>query len=123
VDFGCNTVINYTIHLNTIDAYSIMVMEMRKNLVRLSEFEYAQLHRAREELMRKGMANLPEIRPLCPKCGQPLDGFKVCYEYVRCSHCGYEEHSAALTAVGAFALGAIAALGAAALIYLLSRGR
>lgn len=96
---------------------------MRKNLVRLSEFEYAQLERAREELMKKGIANLPEVHPLCPHCGNQLDGFKVSYEYVRCPHCGYEEHSAALTAIGAFALGSIAALGAAALIYLLSQGK
>lgn len=95
---------------------------MRKNLVRFSDFEHAQLEKAREELMKKGMANLPEIQPLCPKCGHQLDGFKVNYEYVHCAHCGYKEHSAALTAIGAFALGAIAALGAAALVYLLSQG-
>ena len=94
---------------------------MRKNLVRLSEFEYAQLKRAREELLKKGIANLPEIQPVCPRCGNQLEGFRIGYEYVRCPNCGYEEHSAALTATGSFALGAIAALGAVALIYLLSR--
>lgn len=95
---------------------------MRKNLVRLSEFEHAQLEKAREELMKKGIANLPEIQPLCSQCGNQLEGFKISYEYVRCSHCGYEENSAALTGIGTFALGAIAALGAVALVYLLSQG-
>jgi len=92
---------------------------MRKNLVRLSDFEHTQLERAREELMKKGIANIPEMRP---KCGSQVDGFRVSYEYVRCSHCGYEDQSAAITAVGTFALGAIAALGAAALVHLLTSG-
>ena len=85
--------------------------------MRLSEFEHAQLEKAREELMNKGIANLPEIQPLCSQCGNQLEGFKVSYEYVRCSHCGYEENSAALTGIGTFALGAIAALGAGVMYF------
>ncbi len=96
--------------------------KMRKNLVRLSDFEHAQLEGAREELMKKGIANIPEMRSLCPKCGGQVDGFRISYEYVRCSHCGYEDQSAAITAVGTFALGTIAALGAAALVHLLTSG-
>ncbi|MEA2075814.1 MAG: hypothetical protein U9O85_08840 [Euryarchaeota archaeon] len=95
---------------------------MRRNLVRLSEFEHAQLEGARDELMKKGIANLPEIQPVCPNCGNQLEGFKVSYEHFKCPNCGYEEDSAALTAMGTFALGAIAALGAAALLYLLTQG-
>lgn len=115
------TASNHAILLNTAHAYGITVIKMRSNLVRLSEFEHAQLGRAREELMKKGMANLPEIKPLCPECGHQLDGFKVNYEYLHCPNCEFEEHSAALTTIGTFALGAIAALGAAALVYLLSQ--
>jgi hypothetical protein len=94
---------------------------MRKNLVRLSEFEYAQLEKARDELMKKGIANLPNVQSLCPRCGNQLDGFKISYEHLKCSHCDYEENTAGLTAVGGFALGLIVALGAAALIQILSQ--
>ena len=89
-------------------------------MIRLSDFERKQLERAKEILMRKGIDKLPEINPLCPNCGNKLNGFKISYKYIKCPYCNYEEHSAALTAIGTFALGAIVALGAMALIKLLS---
>lgn len=89
-------------------------------MIRLSDFERKQLEKAREILMRKGIDKLPELKPSCPNCGNKLNNFKISYKYVKCPHCNYEEKSAALTAVGTFALGAIVALGAIALIKLLS---
>ncbi|MCP6718600.1 MAG: hypothetical protein KJI71_00025 [Patescibacteria group bacterium] len=94
---------------------------MRKNMVRLSDIEHAQLEKAREELMKRGLDNLPEIKPICPKCRRELSDFKINDKNIKCSNCGYEENSTALTAIGNFALGAIVGLGAAALIYLLSK--
>ena len=92
-------------------------------MVRLSDIEHAQLEKAREELMKRGLENLPEIKPICPKCRKELSNFKINYKNIKCSNCGYEENSAALTAIGSFALGAIVGLGAAALIYLLSKNK
>ena len=94
---------------------------MRKNMVRLSDFEHKQLEKARELLMQKGIGKLPKIEPYCPKCGKLLNGFKISYQYIKCPHCDYEEQSAALTALGSFALGAIVALGAVSLIKFLSK--
>ena len=96
---------------------------MRKNMVRLSDIEHAQLERARDELMKRGLENLPDIEPICPECGKKISDFTVNYKHIKCSNCGYEEQSAALTALGSFALGAIVGLGAAALIYLLSKNK
>ncbi|MCP6718606.1 MAG: hypothetical protein KJI71_00055 [Patescibacteria group bacterium] len=96
---------------------------MRKNMVRLSDIEHAQLEKAREELMKRGLENLPEIKPICPSCRSELDDFKINSKYIKCSNCGYEEKSTSLTAIGSFAFGAIVGLGAAALIYLLSKDK
>ncbi len=89
-------------------------------MVRLSNFEQKQLEKARELLMRKGIDKLPEFTPFCPKCGKSINGFKISYQYIKCPHCNYEEHSTAITAVGSFAFGAIIALGAVFLINWLS---
>lgn len=94
---------------------------MREKLVRLSNLEYKQVERAREELVKKGIENLPDIKPLCPKCGEPLEGFKFSNKNLKCSKCEYTENNVVFTAVGAFALGAIIGLAAAALIYLLTK--
>ena len=92
-------------------------------MVRLSDIEHAQLEKAREELMNRGLENLPEVKPICPNCRNELDDFKINSKYIKCSYCDYEEKSASLTALGSFALGAIVGLGAAALIYLLSKDK
>ena len=93
---------------------------MREKLVRCSNFEYAQLEQARVELAKKGTDRLPSLKPVCPQCGNQLDGFKISYEHLQCPSCGYQEDNLAVTAIGAFALGAIIALGAAALMDMLS---
>lgn len=92
-------------------------------MVRLSDIEHAQLKKAREELMNRGLENLPEVKPICPNCRNELNDFKINSKYIKCSYCDYEEKSASLTALGSFALGAIVGLGAAALIYLLSKDK
>ncbi len=93
---------------------------MRNNLIRCSDFEHALLERAREELAKKGVDKLSNLNPICPQCGKPMEGFKITYEHAHCSSCGYREDNVAITAVGAFALGVIVALGATALINMLS---
>ncbi len=94
---------------------------IREKLVRLSNFEYKQVEKAREELVKKGMLNLPELKPLCPECGKPLVSFKFSNKNLKCSYCEYKENNVIFTAVGAFTLGAIIGLAAAALIYLLTK--
>ena len=94
---------------------------MRSNLVRLSDFEHRQLENARREIMMRGMANLPDVEPLCPQCGNHMDGISINYNSLNCPHCGFADQSVLITATGALALGAIVALGAAALIQLLSQ--
>ena len=92
-------------------------------MVRLSETEHAQLEKARAELMKRGLDNLPEVKPICPNCRMELGSFKIDSKWIKCSNCGYEEKSSSITAIGSFALGAIVGLGAAALIYLLSKDK
>lgn len=96
---------------------------MRKNMVRLSDSEHAQLEKARAELMKRGLENLPEVKSICPVCRNELNSFKIDSKIIKCSNCGYEEKTSSLTAIGSFALGAIVGLGAAALIYLLSKDK
>lgn len=96
---------------------------IREKLVRLSNFEYKQVEKAREELTKKGIDNLPEIKSLCPECGKPLKNFKFSYNHLECLHCGYTEKNVKFTVIGTFALGTIIGLGAAALIYLLTHDK
>ena len=93
---------------------------MRSNLVRCSDSEIALLENAREELAKKGFGRLSNLNHICPQCGKPINGVKITYEHINCPSCGYQENNAAVSAVGVFALGAIIALGAAALMNMLA---
>lgn len=100
-----------------------MFLIPRKKMVRLSDYEHKQLEKAKEMLLKKGIDNLPDIKPACPNCGEIVHDFNIKLKIFKCPHCGYKKESEALIALGAFALGTVVGLGAAALIKLLINGK
>ncbi|MGQ0796785.1 MAG: hypothetical protein ACT4OI_02805 [Methanobacteriota archaeon] len=74
-----------------------MAQKRRYKMVRIPEEEYEALHRAKRELMRKGLDSLPD-------------------EVLEDDEDNGEEE-------GGFTMGLLAGLGAAALIYLLTRNK
>ena len=94
--------------------------------IRIPVEDYKIVEKTRQQLAIKGIEALPkEIREMkiCPICGGKMEGFSVKYQFLQCSNpeCDYKQRNLRLNATGAFAIGAIVGLGAAALIYLLTR--
>jgi len=91
--------------------------------LKVAEIDYQILRRSQEELAKRGIRSLPKdfvSSEKCPVCGSHMEGVKVELGYVRCisPDCGYQRKSLKVDATGAFALGALIGLGAAALVYL-----
>jgi len=97
-------------------------------VVKIPEEDYNAIERARQELAMKGVETLPQDfihSTRCPLCGSRMEGISVKVAYLQCSNpeCGYKQRSLKINATGAFALGALMGLGAAALIYLMSKNK
>lgn len=88
--------------------------------------DYEIIEQTRQQLAIKGIETLPKElieTKKCPICGSKMEGFGIKYQFLQCSNpkCNYKQRNLRLDATGAFAIGAIVGLGAAALIYLLTR--
>ena len=88
--------------------------------------DYKIIEKTRQQLAIKGIETLPkEIREIkvCPICGSKMEGFSIKYQFLQCSNpeCDYKQRNLRVDAAGAFAIGAIVGIGAAALIYFLTR--
>lgn len=88
--------------------------------------DYKIIEKTRQQLAIKGIETLPrEMREIevCPICGSKMEGFSVKCKFLQCSNpeCDYKQRNLHVEAAGAFAIGAIVGLGAAALIYFLTR--
>lgn len=92
--------------------------------MRLDPFELAQLKAAQTALVQRGLDSLPPNMPLsCPECGTAVEIVAASFAY---SHppsptCSFSNRNEQIAASGAFALGFLAALGAAALLWALAQ--
>ena len=99
---------------------------MRSRLVKVSDEEYEMLNNAKTILQEIGLEKLPPAPKMCPKCNSELETTSIGYSYLKCPSCDYKHY---LVSVGSnndeklknIALGGIIALGAAGLIYLLTK--
>lgn len=99
---------------------------MEYKAIKIPLYDYKTVEQARQQLAIKGIGKLPkelkEVK-ICPVCGSGLEELSIKYEYLQCPNpnCSYKQRNLTMNASGAFALGAIIGLGAAALLYLLAR--
>ncbi|MDI6708945.1 MAG: hypothetical protein QME47_07680 [Candidatus Thermoplasmatota archaeon] len=92
---------------------------MEVKTVRVTKEQYELLQEARKALEMRGRETLPSIATKCPRCGKDMEMLGIEFKYYYCPKCNYKAYDMRMSAAGSFALGAIAGLGAAALLYML----